>query len=353
MTVVPPDPKSLTRIEALAREGFVSEADTDALEALAVRYAVAVPSALAGLIDRNQLDDPIARQVIPSLKEATSTPDEHADPIGDTRFSPVKGIVHRYPDRVLLKVHSACAVYCRFCFRREVVGPGGDSLTPEDLETALDYIRKNSGIWEVILTGGDPLVMSPARISSLLDALDDIDHVDIVRIHSRLPVAAPERITDALVAALSNRRVTVYAAVHTNHERELSQDAIAACTRLTTAGIPLLGQTVLLNGVNDSARTLEDLFRAMVRARITPYYLHHPDLAPGTSHFRVSPDVGQALMRDLRGRVSGFALPTYILDIPGGYGKVPIGPNYLAPKDDGSYEVEDVNGTFHAYPPPL
>jgi lysine 2,3-aminomutase len=351
MTVVPSDPKTLTRIDALARAGFVADSDVADLETVAQRYAVAVPPALAAVIVRGHPVDPVARQVIPSREESVTTPEERADPIGDTRFSPVKGIVHRYPDRVLLKAHSACAVYCRFCFRREVVGPGGESLTPEDVEAALAYIRGNAQIWEVILTGGDPLVMSPARISSLLDALDEIDHVQVVRFHTRLPVAAPERVSDALVAALSKRRVTVYVAVHSNHARELTADAVHACERLTAAGIPLVGQTVLLRDVNDTTDDLESLFRAMVRARITPYYLHHPDLAPGTGHFRVTPEHGQALLRDLRGRVSGLALPAYMLDIPGGYGKVPIGPQYLSPTDDGTYTVEDVNGQRHTYPP--
>ncbi len=351
MTAVPPDPQTLTRVDALARAGLVAGTEVDALQTVAERYAVAVPQALADLIDRGDPNDPVARQFIPSAAETITTAEERADPIGDTRFSPVKGIVHRYPDRVLLKVHSACAVYCRFCFRREVVGPGGDSLTPEDLKTALDYIRNDSRIWEVILTGGDPLVMSPARIAALLDELDEVEHVHVVRFHTRLPIAAPERVSDPLVSALSNRRATVYVAVHSNHARELTTDAVAACTRLTAAGIPLVGQTVLLKDVNDTADDLEALFRAMVRARITPYYLHHPDLAPGTGHFRVSPEVGQALMRDLRGRISGLALPTYVLDIPGGHGKVPIGPAYLSPAGGGTYEVEDVNGQRHIYPP--
>jgi lysine 2,3-aminomutase len=343
---------SATTPEALVFAGLSNATDLDTLKTIADRYAIAVPKHLADLIQDGEGDDPIARQVIPSPAELITTPDERADPIGDHTFSPVKGLVHRYPDRVLLKVHSACAVYCRFCFRREMVGPGGDIMDDSDMATALAYIQEHKEVWEVILTGGDPLILSPARIAKLLNALDTIEHVHVVRFHTRLPVAAPERITSDLVHALSGRRATVYVAIHTNHARELSKDAQAACRRFTEAGIPLVGQTVLLKGVNDNAETLESLFRTMVRARITPYYLHHPDLAPGTSHFRVSIADGQSLMKQLRGRVSGLALPTYVLDIPGGFGKVPIGPSYVAETGPGTARVEDINGRKHTYPPP-
>jgi lysine 2,3-aminomutase len=351
MTFADTPTSTLTRIDTLIGQGYIPETERGALGALSERYAIAVPPHLADLIDKLDPADPIARQVIPSTAEGTVTPEERADPIGDDRFSPVKGLVHRYPDRVLLKLHSACAMYCRFCFRRETVGPGGDAMKPEDLESALDYIRGDERIWEVILTGGDPLVTSPVRLKELREALDAIPHVQVVRFHTRLPVAAPERVTAGLIGALTGGRATVYVAVHTNHARELTADAVAACARLTRAGIPLVGQTVLLKGVNDDAGTLADLFRAMVTARITPYYLHHPDLAQGTSHFRVGIDKGQALMRALRGRVSGLALPAYMLDIPGGFGKVPVGPAYLAHRPDGAYDVEDIHGTHHRYPP--
>ena len=340
-----------TTPEALVSEGLISSTDALSLKHVAERYAIAAPRHMMTLIDRDAVDDPIAKQVIPSTAELVTTPDERPDPIGDHTYSPVKGLVHRYPDRVLLKVHSACAVYCRFCFRREMVGPGGDSMDDSDITAALKYIKKHPEIWEVILTGGDPLVLSPQRIAKLLDALDLIEHVQVVRFHTRVPVAVPERITDELACVLSDRCATVYVAVHSNHARELSQEALEACGRLTRAGIPLVGQTVLLKGVNDSAGTLEALFRAMVAARITPYYLHHPDLAPGTSHFRVPIETGQALMKQLRGRVSGLALPTYMLDIPGGYGKVPVGPTYIADTVDGVALIEDINGQSHAYPP--
>ena len=338
-----------TTPEALAQEGLVTSDEAKNLKRVAHRYAISAPRHLVDLIDKAAENDPIALQIVPSLQELVTTDDESVDPIGDHTHSPVRGLVHRYPDRVLLKVHNACAMYCRFCFRREMVGPGGDIMTDADTTEALGYIRSNKKIWEVILTGGDPMMLSARRISTLLDSLDCIEHVKVVRFHTRLPVAAPERVTQDLVAALSNRRATVYVAVHSNHAREFSADTLAACRKFTDLGIPLVGQTVLLKGINDNADTLAELFRTMVEARIMPYYLHHPDLAPGTGHFRVPIETGQELMKQLRGRISGLAIPTYILDIPGGYGKVPVGPSYISGSEDGGLEIQDINGQAHIY----
>lgn len=315
------------------------------------RYAVAITPALESLIDPDDPGDPIARQFRPSIQELETRPEEHADPIGDDAHSPLKGVVHRYPDRVLLKVLHACPVYCRFCFRREMVGPGGDALSPAELEAALDYVRRTPKIWEVILTGGDPLLLSPRRMTSLIAALDGIDHLGVVRLHTRVPVADPDRLSKAMIGALSTRDKAVWVSVHVNHPRELTAAALAALRRLTEAGIALVSQTVLLKGVNDNLETLGTLFRMLVKARIKPYYLHHADLAPGTGHFRTGLADGQALMRSLRGRVSGLCLPTYVLDVPGGYGKVPVGPCHLHGSDAGGWRVEDVDGGCHAYPP--
>jgi len=325
----------------LAAAGLARE---DAL-AVSRRYAVAITPPLAALIDRDDPADPIARQFVPDARELARQADELDDPIGDDAHSPIKGIVHRYPDRVLLKPTHVCPVYCRFCFRREMVGPTGESLTARELEAAIGYIALRPSIWEVILTGGDPLVLAPRAISRLVLALDRIDHVAVVRVHTRVPIAQPERVTDALAGALvrASGRPT-YVAIHANHPRELTPAVASAAERLARRGIPLVGQTVLLRGVNDDAATLEALFRGMVAMRVLPYYLHHPDRAPGTAHFRVSIDEGRAIMRALRGRVSGLALPTYVLDIPGGFGKVPIGPEYLTA--DGN--VTDPRGDLHA-----
>jgi lysine 2,3-aminomutase len=326
-----------------------------ALEAVAARYAVALPGDLAALIDRNDPNDPIARQFVPDAAELDARPEELTDPIGDDAYSPVEGIVHRYPDRVLLKLTHVCAVYCRFCFRREMVGPGkAKALSAAAPKRALDYIRDDRNIWEVILTGGDPLVLSVRRLRAVMKALSAIAHVKVVRIHSRVPVAEPKRITPELVRALKAKGKAVYVAVHVNHARELTQAARAACARMADAGLPLLGQSVLLAGVNDTAQSLGDLMRACVECRIKPYYLHQGDLAPGTAHLRTDIAAGQNLMRELRGRFSGLCQPSYVLDIPGGHGKSPIGPNYIAREGtigSAHYVVEDFNGRRHAYPP--
>jgi len=341
--------QTFRNISQLIESGLATPEERAVLEKVAARYAVALPPALAALIDRADPDDPIARQFVPGAAELDTRPEELADPIGDDAHSPVEGIVHRYPDRVLLKLTHVCAVYCRFCFRREMVGPDKpNALSPQALEAALDYIRGDNNIWEVILTGGDPLIVSPRRLRAVMQQLGAIEHVKVVRIHTRMPVAEPSRITPELVRALKVNGKAVYVAVHVNHARELTTDARAACARLADAGIPLVGQSVLLKGVNDSLEAMRDLMRACVETRIKPYYLHHGDLAPGTAHLRTDIATGQGLMRDLRGRVSGLCQPSYVLDIPGGHGKSPIGPGYIDTGEHG-YGVEDFNGRRHAY----
>jgi len=282
----------------------------------------------------------------------TGTPTERADPIGDNAHSPVEGIVHRYQDRVLLKLVNVCAVYCRFCFRREMVGPGRQMLSAQHLDAALAYVAAHPEIWEVILTGGDPLVLSARRLGEVIRRIAAIDHVKIVRLHTRLPVVSPHKITPALVRALKAPAKTTYMALHANHPRELTPAVRAACARIVDAGIPMVSQSVLLRGVNDDGPTLEALMRAFVECRIKPYYLHHGDLAPGTSHFRTTLGEGQALMRALRSRVSGLAQPAYVLDIPGGYGKVPAGPGYIDMCGDAGAMVEDINGVKRQYAQP-
>jgi lysine 2,3-aminomutase len=350
-----------TPAELVAR-GLVRPADLPELEKVAARYAIAVTPAIADLIDPENPDDPIARQFIPSPDELKTQSGENADPIGDHAHSPVAGIVHRYPDRVLFKLVHVCAVYCRFCFRREMVGPGKDSALPDKAyQDALDYIRAHTEIWEVILTGGDPLMLSPRRLSQVMADLAGIDHVKIIRLHTRVPVADPARVSKPMVEALRVEDVTIWVALHANHASELTTFARAACARLVDAGIPMVSQSVLLRGVNDTAAALEALMRAFVECRIKPYYLHHGDLAPGTAHLRTTLAHGQELMRQLRGRVSGLCQPDYVLDIPGGAGKSPVGPTYLVRQDSSPtqrevagemrYRVTDYCGDVHLYPP--
>jgi lysine 2,3-aminomutase len=343
--------KSITSPRELAEAGLIPAERRAELEAVAARYAVSITPAMADLIDANDPDDPIARQFIPDLRELNTLPEERADPIGDNSHSPVPGLVHRYPDRVLLKVVGVCPVYCRFCFRREMIGPEhGAPLSADEFASALDYIRDRPEIWEVILTGGDPFVLSPRRVAEITAALGAISHVQVLRWHTRVPVVAPERISDDFVAALKCTSQAVWVAVHANHPRELSPAAKAACARLVDAGIPLISQTVLLKGVNDDPETLGALMRAFVACRIKPYYLHHGDLAPGTSHLRTTIAEGQDVVRRLRGRLSGLCQPMYVLDIPGGAGKAPLGPCQLRQgKRAGEYVVDDFRGESHTY----
>jgi lysine 2,3-aminomutase len=305
----------------LVAAGLLPEALAPAAAEVAARYSIAVTPAVAALIEAP--GDPIALQYIPDPSELLTAPHEIEDPTADAPFTPVPGIVHRYPDRALLKPLLACPVYCRFCFRREVVGPDGGLLTEAELDAALSWLAATPAIREVILTGGDPLMLSPRRLGWLIERLSAIPHIEILRIHTRVPVADPARVTPALVAALETAKA-FFLCVHANHAREFSADAGAALARLWRAGVPLLGQSVLLRGVNDSAEALEALFRAMLRHRVKPYYLHQLDPAPGTARFRVEEAEGLRLIAGLRGRLSGLGQPLYVRETPGGGGKVPV-----------------------------
>ncbi|RZK94960.1 MAG: lysine-2,3-aminomutase-like protein [Methylobacterium sp.] len=342
---------SLRRPADLARAGLVAPADLPALEAVAARYAVSVTADMADLIDPHDPADPIARQFLPRAEELDTQAQEEVDPIGDGAHSPLPGLVHRYPDRVLLKPLHVCPVYCRFCFRREMVGPEGlGTLSEADLARAFAYIAERPEIWEVVVTGGDPFALAPRRLAQIAASLAAIPHVRVLRFHTRVPVVEPGTVGPDLIAALKRFDGAVFVALHANHPREFTPAACAAVARLVDAGIPMVSQTVLLAGINDDPETLALLMRRFVENRIKPYYLHHGDLAPGTAHLRTGLDAGQALMRTLRGRLSGLAQPTYVLDIPGGHGKVPVGPGYVAADRDGT-RITDPNGGVHAYPP--
>ena len=321
----------------------------DPLAEVAARYAVAITPAMDALIDPDDPNDPIAAQFQPDARELDVALDELTDPIGDDAHTPVKGVVHRYADRCLLKLVHVCPVYCRFCFRREMVGPQGDgTLTGGELDAALAYIAEHDEIWEVILTGGDPFLLSARRVREISERLAAIPHVKIIRWHTRIPAVDPLRVTPDLVEALRVEGAATYVVLHTNHARELTEQARAAIARLVDSGVPMLSQTVLLKGVNDDADTLEALMRALVEVRVKPYYLHHLDKARGTSHFRCSIAEGQELVRELHQRASGIAQPTYVLDIPGGHGKAPLASQAVR-EAEADYEVRDRDGVWRPY----
>ncbi|SDE56376.1 lysine 2,3-aminomutase [Paracoccus isoporae] len=335
--------RDLTTADDLVAAGLADARDAAMMRRVSSAFRVRVTPPM-------QQDSPgIRAQFVPDARELQTRPEELADPIGDQAHSPVPGLTHRYPDRAILHLTQSCDVYCRFCFRREVVGAAG-LLPAAQLDAALAYLTRTEAIREIILTGGDPMSIAPRRMDELLTRLDAIPHLRIIRLHSRVPVVAPHRI-DALLPVL-RRCKAVAVVIHTNHPDELTGDAVAAITDMADAGIQLLSQTVLLRGVNDHAATLADLFRALTELRVTPYYLHHCDLARGTSHFRTTIDEGLQLIAALRGHLSGIAIPSYVLDLPGGYGKVPLETRDVVPLGAGRWQIRDWRGGLHIYTDP-
>ena len=342
---------TLRTLDDLVSAGLVSADAQAALQPVAERYAIAVTPAMNDLINRADPHDPIGLQFIPDTRELTVSKGEADDPIGDFSHSPLEGLVHRYPDRVLVKLTHICPVYCRFCFRREMVGPGkSEALSEDHLDAIYSYINAHPEIWEVIVTGGDPLILSPRRLQDFTTRLAAIDHVRVLRWHTRVPSVDPVRVTDELARALVSAGKSVWLALHVNHPREMTRECRDAIARLKHAGLNLISQSVLLKGVNDDVYTLTDLMRAFVEAGVKPYYLHQGDLAPGTAHFRTTIAEAKALIDGLRGRVSGLAQPLYVIDLPGGAGKVPVAA--LSCEIDGEgWRIRDWQGYTQAYPP--
>ena len=338
-------PRRLRSVADLVDAGLLSGADLTPYMELAGRYDIGISAHVHALIHHPA----IARQYVPDRAELHTRPDEEEDPIGDSAYTPVNGIVHRYPDRVLFKVSSICAVYCRYCFRRDMIGAGSAHLSDDDFDRAVAYIKTRPEIREVILTGGDPLVLSPRRVQKIFDALNAIAHVQIIRIHTRFPVADPQRINDTILHVFKSSSKPIHIVLHINHAQEITDAVEATLARLRSANCSLLSQSVLLKGVNDDASVLEALFRKLVALHVKPYYLHHMDRAKGTSHFRVPMQKGIKIMKDLQGRVSGLCLPRYMLDIPGGHGKVPIDGTWVCTRDHSVYTVEDYQGGRHLY----
>lgn len=339
--------KAIRTVKQLVDTNLINAQDASTINQVVDNFSLAITSQMQQLIDSNNPDDPIAKQFVPSAQELQIADHELADPIGDKNYTKVKGIIHRYPDRCLFTPVHVCPVYCRFCFRREIVGNSEETLTPQEMEQAFAYLASHPNIWEVILTGGDPLILKPTFLKKIIDRLNAIEHIEIIRIHTRVPVVESDRITPELITALQSKK-PVYISLHCNHPKELTPAAKQACTALIDAGFPMLSQSILLKDLNDDIETLSELMRCFIKLRIKPYYLHHGDLARGTQHFRTTIAHGQQLMRQLRGRFSGICQPTYVLDIPGGFGKTPIGPNYIN-KDGENYQIEDYQGACHLY----
>ncbi len=319
------------------------------LEAAPQQFRVAVTPYYASLIDRAHPSCPVRMQVIPRRDELTTHRGELLDPLGEDAHRPVPAIFHRYPDRCLLLALDRCAIYCRHCNRRRLVGQEESAISRADLDAAVDYIRRTPAIRDVLISGGDPLTLSTRRLEEIVAAVRAIDHVEIIRIGTRVPVVLPMRVDDELCAML-RRYHPLFINTHFNHPKELTPLARAACEKLADAGIPLGNQTVLLRGINSSAPVLRKLFTGLLRCRVRPYYLFQGDVAAGTGHLRTSVETGIALMEQLRGHISGLAIPHLVIDTPGGMGKVTIGPDYVLERGPETWLLRNYEGQTVEYP---
>ena len=303
----------------------------------------------ASLIDVSDPDQPLRKTMIPRLKEYVSMPGEHTDPLGEEAHMAVPGLVHTYPSKVLFLVTDFCATYCRYCTRSRMVGGGEFLPDRRQWERALRYIRDDPRIRDVLISGGDPLILADERLEWLLSRITSIPHVELVRIGTKIPVVLPQRITPALVAMLAQFH-PLWMSIHCTHPEELTQEFESACDRIARAGIPMAAQTVLLDGVNDDAETLRHLFSGLVRLRVKPYYLHQCDSVKGTSHFKTSVEKGLELVASLHGHVTGYAVPLYMIDAPGGGGKIPVSPNFVVGRDGNDLVLRNYEGKLYRYP---
>lgn len=325
------------------KDGQSNLVETDSLEKVIKRYPMRITPYYLSLI--KAVGDPIWRQAVPDLAELYDTVNVD-DPLHEEPQSPVPSIIHRYPDRVIFLVSNQCAMYCRHCMRKRKVGQNIDETNGHGenwIDQGLDYIKKNCNIHDVILSGGDPLLLTTEKLDRTLFAIRAIDHVQTIRIHTRAICTLPFRVTDNL-ASVFEKYHPLYVNTHFNHPDEITDEAASACATLARAGIPLGCQTVLLRGVNDTPEIMTELMRRLIKIRVKPYYLHHPDAVEGTAHFRPSFETGLNIMKAIRGNLTGIAIPQYMLDLPGGYGKVPVLPDYIKYRDGNRAVVENYQG---------
>jgi len=339
----------ITSAESLSRILDMNDEEKRHITRCLERFRMAVTPYYASLINPEDPCDPIRLQAIPSVGETDVCPWEMSDPLDEEAASPVKHIIHRYPDRVLFLVTKCCAVYCRHCTRRRLVGEEDGCITESELEAALAYIRRTTAIRDVLISGGDPLTLSDRHLDTILTRLRAIDHVEIIRIGTRVPVTMPMRVTDALCSMLRKHQ-PLWINTHFNHARELTEAAKSACARIVDAGIPMGNQSVLLRGVNDNTADIKQLLLELVKNRIRPYYLYQCDMGEGLQHFRTDVRTGVNIMRELIGSITGFAIPTFVIDAPGGGGKIPISPEYVISIDDEKAVLKNYLGQIYEYP---
>ncbi len=315
------------------------------------KLAMAITPHFFNLIDPDNPDCPIRRQVIPRIEETLDTPGEMLDPCGEDSHMPVPGLVHRYPDRVLFLITDRCAAYCRYCTRSRVVSGAGEQELDIDFEEAFSYLERTHSVRDVLLSGGDPLLLSDARLENILSRLRKIPHIEFIRIGSRIPIFLPQRITPELCTMLSKYH-PLWMSIHANHPREITTEVREALERLANCGIPMGNQSVLLRGINDNAETMRTLLHKLLICRVRPYYLYQCDLIKGSSHLRTSLSKGLEIIESLRGHTTGYAIPQLVIDAPGGGGKVPIGPEYVVKRDETQIVIRNYEGKKFVYPEP-
>ncbi len=313
------------------------------------KLSLAITPYYFNLIDTNNPECPIRKQVIPNIKESYISPGESSDPVGEEGTMPVPGIVHRYPDRVLFLVTDRCASYCRYCTRSRLVSNAQSYDFHPELEQGLKYIESHPEIRDVLISGGDPLLLSDAKIDSLLGRLRAIPHVEFIRMGSRIPVFLPQRITPEL-AEIFRKHGPIWMSIHTNHPKEVTQELAVACERLSLAGVPLGNQSVLLDGINDSVEVMKSLVHRLLMIRVRPYYLYACDLIEGSTHFRAPIQKGIEIIRGLRGHTTGYSIPQLVVDGPGGGGKIPLNPEYVQAIHDGVLELRNFEDRTYIYP---
>lgn len=339
----------ITTAEQLEKIINLSQEEKENITECLRTFRMAITPYYASLMSATDKNCPIRRQAVPAIEETTVLDCDMEDPLNEEESSPVPCIVHRYPDRVLFLVTHQCSMYCRHCTRRRVVGEEDQVISGEELSNALEYIRSNKNIRDVLISGGDPLTMSNDKLERILSGVREIDHVEIIRIGTRVPVVLPMRITTELTNMLRKYH-PLWINTHFNHPSELTEEAKAACARIVDAGIPLGNQSVLLRGINDNADIMKELLLKLVKARVRPYYLYQCDMSRGISHFRTPVETGIKIIQELTGNISGYAVPKFVIDAPGGGGKIPINPEYVLSMDEDTVVMKNYKGEIYNYP---
>ena len=341
----------ITSLEQMKEIIELTPEETEGIKHSKGRLALAVTPYFASLMDPINPNCPIRRQAIPRIEEIHLSKNEMVDPLGEDKHSPVPGLVHRYPDRVLLLVTDQCAVYCRYCTRRRLVGSHERSITQGNFEEVLKYLKSHRKVRDVLLSGGDPLLLENERLEEILGRLRALPHIELLRIGTRVPVTLPQRITGGLVRMLKKYHPLMIS-IHFTHPKEITETVRRACNELADGGIPLGSQTVLLKGINDKPYIMKKLVQELLKIRVRPYYIYQCDLAMGTEHFRTSVATGIQIIEKLRGHTTGYAVPTYVVDAPGGGGKIPLQPDYLVTRGKGKIVLRNYEGKVFEYPEP-